>query len=359
MKKSFKRLASMLTALSLCASLAVSAAAIPTTEELEQAVSSIQLNATANQLSDGSYQVQYKADLTMSDIFAQAVSALNTGDYLKNLQFTCILEDDLVKQLSLADVSFTFAGPGAANFIPDGENYVSKGPNGELMIRYLLDPEKIDEWPYIPAAELPAILMQQMTMTSTQKTVSASQFDQAKDADGKLLTSARVEISYKGGNIPIYDEEMILAAESREVKMDIDEYTAPDKDKDKPVYDIEVNRPQSTPESAPTPDPDTQPVLPTPKPEATEKGKVEVSHNQTYAGNKVTITEVVEEGYRVTNITVVDDDGNNIPVTRNGNGTYTFEMPAEHVTVTPSFDLASTHDHDFNDTFTQEFWSDN
>jgi len=230
MKKSFKRLASMLTALSLCASLAVSAAAIPTTEELEQAVSSIQLNATANQLSDGSYQVQYKADLTMSDIFAQAVSALNTGDYLKNLQFTCVLEDELVKQLSLDDVSFTFTGPGASNFIPDGENYISKGPRGELMIRYQLDPQKVDEWPYVPASQLPAILMQQMSMTSARKTVSAAQLDAARGADGILTTDARVEITYEGGNIPVYNEPSILAAESKAVTMTVIAYDDDDDD---------------------------------------------------------------------------------------------------------------------------------
>jgi len=325
MKKSFKRLASMLTALSLCASLAVSAAAIPTTEELEQAVSSIQLNATANQLSDGSYQVQYKADLTMSDIFAQAVSALNTGDYLKNLQFTCVLEDELVKQLSLDDVSFTFTGPGASNFIPDGENYISKGPRGELMIRYQLDPQKVDEWPYVPASQLPAILMQQMSMTSARKTVSAAQLDAARGADGILTTDARVEITYEGGNIPVYNEPSILAAESKAVTMTVIAYDDDDDD-DTPNFRVNVDDDHDH--------------------HSDEKGHVTPSTPSARPGQTVTVTVMPDDGFRLADLIITDTRGNKIDFTVNTDGTLSFQMPNSHVTVEPVFDLSAARPED-------------
>lgn len=323
MKKSLKRLAPMVAALCVCASLVFSAAAIPSSEELEQAVSPIELSTTAVELSNGSYRVQYQADLTMSEIFAQAVSALNTGDYLKKLQFTCILEDDLVKQLSLDDVAFTFAGPGAANFVPDGQNCVSKGENGELMIRYKLDPARIDEWPYVPADKLPAILMQQMTMTSEQKLVTAAQLNQAKGSDGKLTTDARVVVTYEDGDIPIYDEPSILAAERSQVVMTIHSYSSSGDSDSTPVYTVDLDNKHDD-----------------------DKGTVAPSVPSAEQGKLITITVDVADGYRLSGLVINDKNGKEISVTKNPDGTFSFEMPASNVTIVPTFDLSATRPED-------------
>ena len=258
MKKYWKRLASVATALSLCFSLLIPAAAIPSKDALDAGVTPIALSAQAQELKNGSYRVKYEADLTMSEIFAQAVVSLNTGDYLKQLEFTCVLEDDLVKQMELDDVSFTFAGEGAVNFIPDGANYISKGVNGELCIRYKLSPTAVDEFRYMRASQIEAALMQEVTVTSAEKIVPAAAIRAAEDGQGAISTSARVEITYAGGNIPIYDEPYILAAESGAVTMTVSGYedstpeivTPVEPDPLQPVPVIPVAAPEETGVSA-------------------------------------------------------------------------------------------------------------
>ena len=54
-------------------------------------------------------------------------------------------------------------------------------------------------------------------------------------------------------------------------------------------------------------------------------------------GTTVTITVALEEGYALAALTAVDADGNEIPLTDEGNGRYSFTMPASAVTVTPVF----------------------
>ena len=67
-------------------------------------------------------------------------------------------------------------------------------------------------------------------------------------------------------------------------------------------------------------------------------GSVKFSADKAAEGEKVTVTANPDEGYRDKNITVTDSKGNDIPVTKTGDGTYTFTMPASAVTVTPVFE---------------------
>ena len=54
------------------------------------------------------------------------------------------------------------------------------------------------------------------------------------------------------------------------------------------------------------------------------------------AGDTVTLTVTPNEGYELESITVTDADGNNVPLTDNGDGTYSFTMPdAVPVKITP------------------------
>ena len=55
-------------------------------------------------------------------------------------------------------------------------------------------------------------------------------------------------------------------------------------------------------------------------------------------GGTVTVTVTPDTGYRTVSVGVKDADGNLIPVTDNGNGTYSFTMPATAVSVLPVFE---------------------
>ena len=68
--------------------------------------------------------------------------------------------------------------------------------------------------------------------------------------------------------------------------------------------------------------------------DSTGSGTAQSDKDQAAAGEKVTITT---DG-TVEDIKVTDKNGNEIPVTDNGDGSYTFEMPKSEVTVTVEFD---------------------
>ena len=319
MKNCLKRLTAMVAVLCTCAGLVFSAAAIPSPDELADAVTPIDLTATATELSSGDYLVQYQASLTMSEPFAKAVASMNTGDYLQNLKFTCILDDALVEKLAPTNVAITFSGPGAEYFSLDS----TEMKDGALNIHYKLDPADIADWKYNTPDqrdELVQDLMQEMTMSSESKTVTAAELAQAKDGSGRILTDARVEITYDGGVIPIYDAEMILAAQVEQVPMQIYGYSS---GSGKPNHKIEVDKQQDT-----------------------EMGSIKPSVSSSPNDKVVTITVDADEGYRLTGLVITDKNGNRISVTRNDVDTFSFTMPNSAVTVTPTFDLSATRPED-------------
>ncbi|MBR2742890.1 MAG: hypothetical protein IKD89_04795, partial [Clostridia bacterium] len=68
-----------------------------------------------------------------------------------------------------------------------------------------------------------------------------------------------------------------------------------------------------------------------------ENGTVTVSRANAAAGQLVTVTATPKEGYKTAKVTVTDKSGNNVAVTKNADGTYSFTMPASEVTITPTF----------------------
>ena len=82
------------------------------------------------------------------------------------------------------------------------------------------------------------------------------------------------------------------------------------------------------------------PVVPTTYeievPEA-ENGTVTVSPLPAEKGAAITVTTIPDEGYETDKVTVTDKNGNEIPVTDNGDGTYGFTMPDSKVTVSAAF----------------------
>ena len=69
----------------------------------------------------------------------------------------------------------------------------------------------------------------------------------------------------------------------------------------------------------------------------TDNGTVTVNPDDAKEGDTVTITVTPGEGYELSDLTVTDADGNKLTLTDNGDGTYSFVMPAGKVTITASF----------------------
>ena len=66
-------------------------------------------------------------------------------------------------------------------------------------------------------------------------------------------------------------------------------------------------------------------------------GTIKTSVTQTAAGSIVTITLQANAGYTVGGVTVKTTEGQEIPVTRNADGTFSFTQPASNVTITPIY----------------------
>lgn len=72
-------------------------------------------------------------------------------------------------------------------------------------------------------------------------------------------------------------------------------------------------------------------------PDKTENGSLSVTPKNAKKGSDVTITVTPDKGYEVGDIVAKDANGNKLTLKDNGDGTYTFTMPASKVTVTAAF----------------------
>lgn len=72
-------------------------------------------------------------------------------------------------------------------------------------------------------------------------------------------------------------------------------------------------------------------------PDKTENGSLSVTPQNAKRGSSVTITATPDKGCEVDEIVAKDAKGNKLTLKDNGNGTYTFTMPASKVTVTAAF----------------------
>ena len=72
-------------------------------------------------------------------------------------------------------------------------------------------------------------------------------------------------------------------------------------------------------------------------PDKTENGSLSVSSKNAKRGSEVTVTATPDKGYEVDDIVAKDAKGNKLTLKDNGDGTYTFTMPASKVTVTVAF----------------------
>lgn len=72
-------------------------------------------------------------------------------------------------------------------------------------------------------------------------------------------------------------------------------------------------------------------------PDKTENGSLSVSSKNAKKGSDVTVTATPDKGYEVDDIVAKDAKGNKLTLKDNGDGTYTFTMPASKVTVIAAF----------------------
>lgn len=72
-------------------------------------------------------------------------------------------------------------------------------------------------------------------------------------------------------------------------------------------------------------------------PDQAENGTVSTSPKNASKGDDVTITATPDEGYEVNDIVAKDAKGNKLILKDNGDGTYTFTMPASKVTIEATF----------------------
>ena len=85
------------------------------------------------------------------------------------------------------------------------------------------------------------------------------------------------------------------------------------------------------------------PVTPPAKPSydvavgQTENGSVSVDPKAAKKGDEVTVTVKPDEGFELESLVVTDEDGNQLKLTANTDGTYSFEMPDGDVTVAATF----------------------
>ncbi len=94
-----------------------------------------------------------------------------------------------------------------------------------------------------------------------------------------------------------------------------------------------------TPVTPPAPPSGGGPSNPTYRPDigTTENGEVDVSTTRPHAGDTVTVTPKPDDGYDVQTVTVTDEDGETVPVTKNEDGSFTFTQPAGEVTIDVAF----------------------
>lgn len=72
-------------------------------------------------------------------------------------------------------------------------------------------------------------------------------------------------------------------------------------------------------------------------PDKTENGSLSVTPKNAKKGSDVTITATPDKGYEVDDIVAKDAKGNKLTLKDNGDGTYTFTMPASKVTIEATF----------------------
>lgn len=265
--------------------------------------------------SGNDYTATYTASTKMVDWLATAAAVCKNDWRMEYLRFTCTLHDALTETLTdgaVSEKNYIFTG-GNDIFVLDDDNKAEsavKVKNGSIQLRYKLNTTALNAIGGVEAVK--SALQQQMTMTAT-KTVSA---DVVNEVRSTLHTEAKIEITSVGGMIPFYKEDSILAAYG--------EYPVSggggggSVTPAKPTVEVKDNTPSAI-------DPTTGEPIPSDIPVG--GGTTTVENPNAKPGEDVRIKTESDKGSMVNYISVKDENGNRIPVTYDGKGKFTFEMP--------------------------------
>ena len=313
-RKMWKRLASLALATVLTVGLVPGAQAV----EVDLNGGELELSSSTT-YSGGRYHVTYEANLTISDEMVAIVNANNQdSDKLKNLLFTCYLEDDLLangltqSQLSSATLTINTQSGGAAIFqeVSGGRAKTSKGAS----VTYELTDSVVDSLAAAnEAVEVKNILQTAMSMTISATLTEDDVWDAIGSADS-VSTEGYILLTYEDGNtIPGFNKtELCLAQDTSEMTISpTASGGSSGGGSSRPTYPIEAVD--------------------------TPNGEVKTTPTRASKGTLVTITVTPDTGYEVASLSVVDEDGNEVEVEDKGNGKYTFTMPASEVSVNVTF----------------------
>ena len=322
MKHLRERILALGMALCLCLSLCAvpaSAAVDKTQMPAEGTYGPITLSLSLTKSGDN-YTATYTASTTMVDWLAQAAAVCKDDSRMADLRFTCTLKDALTVKLSSvssSDYTFTSAKYSSNDiFVLDTPNAVTVS-GGALKLRYKLNPTVLSGWSSETTANVKTALKGAMTMTAN-KAVSKSDL---AGIGSTISTTARIDITSTSGTIPFYHEQEIEAAYG-ECSTNNPEYSGGGGGGSvtpaKPTVEVKDNTPSAI-------DPTTGEPIPSDIPVG--GGTTTVENPNAKPGEEVRIKTESDKGSMVNYITVKDENGNRIPVTYDGKGKFTFEMP--------------------------------
>lgn len=295
------------------------------------------VTATKANNGDGTYDVAYTAVLDGLGGFASKIG-INGSDteHLKNMRVTCVLSDNLVKNITVPTAAdFTESGDGAANFDLVSVNKVGN----DIHIVYKLKESLVESWAdsgntayYSQPDKIAEAIDKSMTISATQE-----------DVDDDLLrnditTHAWIEISYEGGNIPWFGIEKMEAAEfSGKILTGIGwpssgsgSVTPPTKPNE---FEITVEKTDGNKGSVNI---------------GTTTGSTGTGNSgKATAGDNVSVKiDDIKKGYRAVDVIITTKNGTQIHVDRNEVNEFEFEMPKGDVTIQVVYEVSATHPDD-------------
>lgn len=287
--------------------------------------------------SGSDYKVTYKADTTMVDWLAQAAAVCREHTSMNDLRFTCTLTDELTATLTSGDVNssnYEFTGVKHDRdiiFVPDGSKAVTVS-DGSIKLCYKLNTTALNAIGGVE--EVKNALRQQMTMTSKNTVISASKL---AGIGSTIHTTAQIDVSMAdGSDIPFYDVKTVTAASGAKNTTN-PEYSGGGGGGSvtpaKPTVEVVDKTPSVTKPTTvdPTTGEPTTGELPPAETVASYLpvggGTTTVENPNAKPGEDVRIKTESDKGSMVNYITVKDENGNRIPVTYDGKGKFTFEMP--------------------------------
>lgn len=330
MKQLRERIFALGMALCLCLSLCAvpaSAAVDKSKMPVEGTYGPITLSLSLTKSGDN-YTASYTASTTMVDWLATAADVCRADDLMAKLRFTCTLTDALMTKLgssvTLSDYNFSFTSAkydGAEIFIQDSPA-VTVEP-GSLKLHYLLNPTVLTAWETLDTAGTVHDIL--ATEATGKMTMTASKEVPASDLAGigkTFKTTAQIDITSTSETIPFYHEQEIEAAYG-ECSTNNPEYSGGgggggSVTPAKPTVEVVDKTPSAIDPATGKPIPSDVPV---------GGGTTTVENPNAKPGEDVRIKTESDKGSMVNYISVKDENGKRIPVTYDGKGKFSFEMP--------------------------------